>query len=222
MNIQNIKSKKRGMTLIELMVAMGIFTVITTLAVGSFVAVSRMRMYALNLKESQQKVRIITEMISRYARQADTVIVEDDSTIVPPEDGKGKIVKMYFKTDTIDTALNKSYASRFDIKSEGGVYKMKYYECKPTPTTPATRLCLDGSLVGVDLFSGSMQLDKTSKFVLNNNSNLKSTAGPTENVKAYAPSLNVILHSQLNKTTDPYYNSDAFDIETKVILENLR
>ena len=211
-----LKSRKKGMTIVELMVAMSIFTVIITLAVGSFVAVSRMRLFALNLKESQQKVRIMSEMISRYARQADTVSVSSDNTTV----------EMKFRSEEADLTLR--YAARFKI-SETAVgsnqYLMKYYECVPTLSNLD---CLNGSPApeGIDLFSGKMILAYQSNltqsyFKLNDNKSLN--ANPADPVKGYVPSLSINLVSQLNNfSIDPYYNSDYFKVNTKVILENLK
>jgi len=210
---QNIlKTNKPGMTIVELLVAMGIFTIVTTLAVGSFVAITRMRMFALNLKESQQKVRIITEMISRYAKQADAVTVSPD----------GKKVEMYFKLDTVNES-NQAYASSFKIYDSNGIYLMKYNECTPTPTELE---CLSSPTIGegVDLFTGKMKLDPGSGFDINNNVILKNnSAEPLEEMPATKPSIDIVLISKLNdQTVMPYYNSDYFEIRTKVVLENLQ
>lgn len=213
---QNIlKTNKPGMTIVELLVAMGIFTIVTTLAVGSFVAITRMRMFALNLKESQQKVRIITEMISRYAKQADAVTVSSDE----------KKVDMYFKLDTVNESNpedRQAYASSFEIYEKNGSYLMRYNECTPTPTELE---CLSSPAIGegVDLFTGKMKLDPGSGFDINNNGILKNSADPLEEMPATKPSMDIVLISQLNdKTTMPYYNSDYFEIRTKVVLENLQ
>jgi len=216
MKQNNYIKNKQGMTIIELIVAMGIFTIVTTLAVGSFVAISRMRMFALNLKESQQKVRIMTEMISRYARQADIVTVSDDN----------KKVDMYFKLDTFDATVpadRQAYASSFELYNSGGNYLMRYYECTPTTTS---KYCL-GTLTaadGVDLFSGKMKLSADSGFAINSNQILKDDKNDlTEEMPASKPSMDIVLKSNLNdKTTTPYYNSDYFAISTKVVLENLK
>jgi len=212
--LSKIKETKKGMTIIELMVAMGIFTVVTTLAVGSFVAVSRMRMFALNLKESQQKIRIVTEMVSRYAKQADTVTL----------DPTGKSIDLYFKSDTVNPpSVNQAYASRFEIYNSGANgYQIRYYECRPTSLIPQ---CLDGMVPeeGVDLFSGNMRLDESSAFGLNNNNNDKLKEDENAVPPAFMPSLDILLISKLNEREGfPYYNSDYFEIKTKIILENLR
>ncbi|MDD3481152.1 MAG: prepilin-type N-terminal cleavage/methylation domain-containing protein, partial [Patescibacteria group bacterium] len=69
---------KKGFSLVEIVVAMGIFIVVMTLAVGAFVTVSRMKGLTSTMKESQQKVRIAMEMMTRLARQAEKVSVSLD------------------------------------------------------------------------------------------------------------------------------------------------
>lgn len=100
--------KRRGMSLIELMVAMTIFIIVMTLAVGAFLAISKIKTIGINMKESQQKVRIATEMVSRLSRQAETVSIE------------GKTLKLIFTTNPTT-----KYQSKFYIEATG----LSYSEC---------------------------------------------------------------------------------------------
>lgn len=74
--------QKKGVTLIEVMVAMGIFTVIAAMAIAVFVSVLNLKTMSSNMKESQQKLRITLEMVTRLARQANKIIVSDDKKTV--------------------------------------------------------------------------------------------------------------------------------------------
>lgn len=70
--------KKKGTTLIEIIVAMTIFLVVVTIAVGAFVTVSRMKALTSTMKNTQQKTRIAIEMLSRLSRQAEKATVSPD------------------------------------------------------------------------------------------------------------------------------------------------
>jgi prepilin-type N-terminal cleavage/methylation domain-containing protein len=101
---------KKGFSLIELVVAMGIFAVISTLVVGAFVTVTRMKALTSTMNENQQKTRIVIEMITRLSRQAEKVVVSP-----APE---GKIIDLYFNTENpIETQ-----GVRFQIKDNDLLY----------------------------------------------------------------------------------------------------
>jgi prepilin-type N-terminal cleavage/methylation domain-containing protein len=95
---------KRGVTLIELVVSMAIFTVIATVAVGAFVTVTKTKSLTNNMRESQQKSRIAIETISRLSRQATTVTIPNQKTL--------------------DLTFTNNNPVRFEI-TEGG---LKYYK----------------------------------------------------------------------------------------------
>lgn len=63
------------MTVVELLVAMTIFVVVVTMAVGSFIALVRLQSQASMMKGVQQNGRIALEQISRLARSAQIVEV---------------------------------------------------------------------------------------------------------------------------------------------------
>lgn len=108
--------KKRGMTLIELMVAMTIFITVMTLAIGGFVAISRSRILIGNMKDSQQKLRVANEMIMRYAKQAEYVSI----------DPNGTWIELYFD---IDSSINYS-AKKFALSNiTSGQNDLLYSEC---------------------------------------------------------------------------------------------
>lgn len=95
---------KKGYTIVEVVVAMGIFVVILTLLVGGFAAVSRMKALSSTMKETQQKTRNALERITRLARQAEKVEIG----------GNGDTLDLYFNIST-----SNKYAYRFEIKNNG-------------------------------------------------------------------------------------------------------
>lgn len=72
MKLKKIKHQK-GMTLIELVVAMAIFMLVITIAVGSFVSVLRLQTQTQTMTDVQQNGRIVLEQITRLATQAEEV-----------------------------------------------------------------------------------------------------------------------------------------------------
>jgi len=86
--------RRRGMTLVELMVAMSIFMIVMTLGIGGFVSISRTRILVGNMKDSQQKLRVANEMVIRYAKQAEYVKLA----------AAGNSVEFYFDIATTPSA----------------------------------------------------------------------------------------------------------------------
>ena len=109
--------KTKGTTLVELVVAMGIFTILSTMAVGAFVTVSRMKTMSASMRETQQKTRVAMETISRLARQADTVLVTDDT------------IQMFFNTTTSNPSAYKYAIENRSVGQEAEQWKLYYYEC---------------------------------------------------------------------------------------------
>lgn len=150
--------KKRGYSLVELVVAMAILIIVITLAVGAFITVSRMKALTSTMKESQQKTRIAMEMITRLARQAEKVVVSAD----------GKTLDLYFN-------LKKApYGTRFAIKDTdaNGKLELIYAECSGSLT------CLDTTTGGTNLYS-KIDVQTDSKFIKN------GSIPPTLDIRIY-------------------------------------
>jgi len=103
--------RKRGLTLIELMVAMTIFIIVITLSVGGFVAISKVRAITGGMKETQQKVRVANEMITRFAKQAEYVTIPLG----------GDTLELYFD---MSSAIS---AKKFAVDAKGDLL---YSDCK--------------------------------------------------------------------------------------------
>lgn len=65
----------KGMTLIELLVAMAIFLIVTTISVGGFVSLIRLQTESRTMTDVQQNGRIALEQLTRLSRQADKVTI---------------------------------------------------------------------------------------------------------------------------------------------------
>lgn len=145
---------KKGMTLIELMVAMTIFITVMTLAIGGFIAISRSRILIGNMKDSQQKIRIANEMIVRYAKQAEYIAIPSSNEL-----------QLYFDIDTGKVHSAKKFAV---TGTAPGPYDLQYFECQDTPVGPSS--CTSWGTSGTSLLGGAtsgITLANPSVFSLN-------------------------------------------------------
>lgn len=190
--------KKKGFTLIEMVVAMGIFALLSTIIIGAYVVVLNMKALTSTMKENQQKMRTTIELISRLSRQADRVEVRDATGIV----SSSNTVVLYFYSGTPNLS-----ATRFVIGPIGG---------SSNPTTLYTQNCTSMSDQSCtswespdDLLGGTVDLETTSYFSI--------SAAQVANI----PTLSFKLNGKIKSMTDNPYYSNTFNIENSVILESL-
>lgn len=185
--------KKKGLTLIELIVAMTLFVVVATLAIGGFVSITKVKILVSSMKNSQQKIRIANEMITRYAKQAEAISL----------DPSGNWIEMYFDVgDTNDSA-------RKFVLSGSSSYDLLYYECASASLTQTT--CSNWgtgtSLLGSSVGSGgTVSIANSGIFSLNAN---------------YPSVLNVMMTVQSAMPNFSYFNN-SITIENAVIMESLK
>lgn len=67
---------KKGLTIVELLVAMTIFLVVISIAVGGFVSLIRLQTQSQVITDVQQNARISLEQVTRLSRQADKVEIK--------------------------------------------------------------------------------------------------------------------------------------------------
>lgn len=70
---------KKGFTLVELIVAVFIFSVLVTIAGGSFVSALSLQRRALNIKKVEENGRFILELMSRELRVANPINTANNS-----------------------------------------------------------------------------------------------------------------------------------------------
>lgn len=191
---------RKGMTIIEIVVAMAIFMVVVTLVIGAFVTVVRMKTLTSTMKESQQKTRIAVEMISRLSRQAERINLSGATT---PK----RILELYFN---IDDAAKRS-GIKFEIEQTGATsdYELYMTDCI-TFATDGSCASTGWNTIRTNLLGGTYTLNGASGFLLN-----PSTPIP--------PSLQIIFDGKIRglSPTNMYY-SDDFKVETEVLLEGLK
>jgi len=207
--------KRKGMTLVELIVAMAIFTVVLLVAVGAFINMNNLRAVALSSRESQQKLRLAIEMISRYSRQAEKIVLSSTPATLDSQ-GNSQTVDMYFNIDTASPQ-----GERFEIKQVGSVYKLYFYSCTPAASTDPE--CASWG-TGSDLLGGDVELawnntPFTGYSGFKKNADIALNGMPAAKVAA-PPSVSVLLAGRVNAVKDFYKNT--FNIDTKVILENIK
>ncbi|PIZ00361.1 hypothetical protein COY62_03090 [bacterium (Candidatus Howlettbacteria) CG_4_10_14_0_8_um_filter_40_9] len=76
-----ILSQSKGMTIVELLVAMTIFVIVITLAIGGFVAISRLSSQAYTMTNVQQNGRTLIEQLTRLSRSAEEIYIPDSGTL---------------------------------------------------------------------------------------------------------------------------------------------
>jgi prepilin-type N-terminal cleavage/methylation domain-containing protein len=208
--------KKKGFTLVELLVAMSIFVMVLTMAVGAFVTISRFKTMASNMKESQQKIRVAEELIARLSRQAQSVSLTDSKTLLLGFNIKGLDP---VNGNTGDPDYKPTYM-KFVLTSDGSGQLFFYPEemcqtfdvsdiknpyCAVLPSFSAANAV---SLLGGTNSGGKIKLDENiSKF----------TEDPT-----IPPVLNVVLKGNINDTILASDQSSTIKIDTKVVLENIK
>jgi len=84
--------KKRGLTLVELTVAMGIFIVVLTISLGIIVDIFKLQRKNIIIREVQQNARIGMELISKEARAADTLTISSDTMTIGYKDPASGVV----------------------------------------------------------------------------------------------------------------------------------
>jgi len=162
---------KKGATLVELVVAMGIFTVVAALAVGAYVTVSRMKSLSGAMRESQQKIRYATEYITRLSKQADRVIIEPGGTVLV----------LYFNSSDVA----RRDAAKFEISGTSLLYSD---HCSTFSGINCTEFVTGKSLLSTDtvLKSGSL----FSKIAENGKAELQVTLNGEYGVAANGPYYN--------------------------------
>lgn len=201
--------RKKGITLIEVMVSMGLFAVLATIIIGAFVMILNMKTLVNNMKESQQKTRMALEIISRLARQTNRPEISDTTGMGDPTNGIGNVVIFYFpqQPPAVPPDPPEPPATKFTIGTIVPGAKVTLYSqeciawtsgtCNPTGWTSPN-----------ELLGGLISLEQT-YFVL--------SGTPPAN----PPTLSIILNGSINGiNTNPYYSND-FKIDNKVIMENL-
>lgn len=130
---------KKGFSLIEVVLSLGLFTLSASLIIGAFVAVSRIKSTTADIREAQQKSRIAIEMITRLSRQAEKVIVTNE----------GKDLELHFNLNNENEAMR----AIFRLKDNG----IFYGDCSGGISCPIT----EGDKI--NLFEG-LTLDYESRF----------------------------------------------------------
>ena len=203
---------KKAMTLIELMVSMAIFSAVLLVAVGAFISINNLRAVALSARESQQKLRMAIEMISRYSRQADKVITGGSC-----DANKNCSEAMMFFNLADATSR---YGVKFSISPTGYPDQLHYYECIPSSPTDE---CSSSWGTGKNLLGNDVVLVTGSGFQKNADVVLRETASPlTTSQKNIAnpPTLSIKLNGSMPNGNSFYQND--FDIDTRVIMESIK
>lgn len=187
--------RRKGFTLVEVIVAMGIFLIVLTLAISAFISVSNLKALTQTMKEVQQKTRITTEMITRLSRQADKVVIDSAE--------KGKTAELYFNIHNDSPNYGYQFKIQKNSIGDGGTLVMS--ECFPTE---GSTFCDTGWKNPNNLLGDLVQL----RF---DNSYFRKTG-------TIPPTLEVKIEGIItNINNNPYY-SNELTIDTSVALEGIK
>lgn len=210
--------KKKGMTLIELMVAMAIFSIVLVIAVGAFIQMNNLRALAMNARESQQKLRMAIEVMSRYSRQADRVIIADK------QGDQYKEMRLFFNIKDPDSA--NWYAVKF--KFEGSPITLNEYQCKPVTST-AEDCTVAGWGNPQDLLGGELELlseadGGVNGFRKNEPVSFRdpTTMEITDEDIVIPTSMYLRMSGVIGQNSANLFYKNDFDIQTRIILENVK
>jgi prepilin-type N-terminal cleavage/methylation domain-containing protein len=204
--------KKRGFSLTELIVSVTIFVIVVTLAVGGIASVSRTKMLIASMKESQQKTRVITEILTRYGKEAIYVTVSDRRVD-------------YIFEDKAGGASVKSAKSYIISGTAPNYNSLKYYSCNSTAVDPITdTIILD---VSTSINNGTAATGCESEELLSSaggfNFNLQKVGGLDFFKKQNTIPASIKLNMNLfNITPTNNFYSDSMKIEKTILLENLK
>ncbi len=228
---------RKGFTLVELMVAMSIFVIVTTLAVGGFVAVNSLKAVAMTQKETQQKIRISLELLTRYAKQAEFVkLVTPAVTYYETSGVSSNAVEFYFNLSNYDntgTAIpvtTKDY--RRGVKFAIIGTELRYYECTTVSTAAAIPICTNW--IGGNNILGSEISLRSSPVVINPSNPIESrftmnkkatdlVNPPAVDQDTFAPpTLTIKLIGDIGAALSDQNYKDSFELETRVLLSRLK
>ena len=192
---------KKGFTLIELVVAMTIFITVMTLAIGGFITILRSRMIIGNMKDSQQKIRVVSESISRFAKEAEYVQIPTGAGRSIPIDGDTLV--MYFDSYTV--------AKKFKLVPLStpidGQYDLQSFDCVTFTSNVCTTWGTGTSLLGTKV---RMISDTVSP---------PTTAKPVFKLSTTRP---YVIELRLEFRSGASVASDSITINNAILLEGLK
>jgi prepilin-type N-terminal cleavage/methylation domain-containing protein len=194
-------SKNKGFTIVELLVSMSIFMILSTFAVGTFVTSIQLKQYASITTNSQQKVRTALEIVTRMAKEATGVTIKGANAALPvtldeAAPNPGRVLELRYKD-------NSGY--RVSIIQSGSVGILQLEQCSVVAGS------FTGCTSSQNLLGGGISLD------------IDVSAGSFFYLEGANPmSLEIkLVGDVLSLRPNPYF-SDSLTVDTIVLLENLK
>ncbi len=111
----NFHLNNKGMTLVELVVSMALFTVVLTLTVGFFIAIQKLQSQYRQTANMQDEGRFAAETFSRITREAKTVQLTDSSGASIDFSGG---IDLCATGDTLNLTMMDGTVVKFDCKKD--------------------------------------------------------------------------------------------------------
>jgi prepilin-type N-terminal cleavage/methylation domain-containing protein len=204
--------KKRGFTIIELMVALGLFAILSTMIIITFITMVNIQAKATAMKESQQKIRTAVDQITRQIKEADQIIIDPTFT-------------------QLTLTYNEDLYAQVRYRISGG--RLEYQNCNITsfisgsysPCNSWYNINYAGypkqdmlSSNGINSSGNSIQLQVGSQFRWNSPRNSGEIPGFVANDEHNnPPSIKVTLVGKIDYS-NAYYDDD-FTVSTNIALE---
>ncbi|GEM_PF-2082112 len=191
---------KKGITLIEILVASAVFMTLMGLVVGSFIALTNAKSLSVRMRNSQEKLRVSLDMISRLSRQA------SDVNIVVAG-GEQRLILTNNPTDGQSIETGAQFI--IEAPNSAGLSNLYYLECSGLADC-SNSFSTRSKTLGQNLLGGA---SSDVKLIVggSNGSTFKRTF--VDNI----PYLDVILNSSTGSQTKSDY-SDSLYLETGVVI----
>lgn len=185
-------SKNKGSTLLEILVAMTIFSLVMTLAVAAFLNIMRTKSFTSTMKNTQYKVRIATEIVNRLSREANRVKASRDEG--------GHFMELFYENPN----TSELSALRFEITEEGS---LMLYEC--TSAISLNECDGDNWLNPINILGED--------YVVNRDDSYFVMRGGIDSVVEFG----ISVATKDSEDISDYY-SDKISVKTSSVLENLK
>jgi prepilin-type N-terminal cleavage/methylation domain-containing protein len=210
----------QGFTLIELMVSLGLFAILSTIVISSFINFSNIQAKTSVMKDNQQKIRTALDQMIKQIKEAKTVVIDES-------DPSEKVIDLTYTEAP-------GAAARYKITSDGGLW---YSECNISAVTELYQACTsiddidpqnllaDSSAVGnmassviLDFAESSMcwNSPKNSPDACSDK-DMSGNSIPVDDRNNSLPSVKVKLSGYMKFSSNTFYQ-DEFYLETLIPL----
>ncbi|MFH1413174.1 MAG: prepilin-type N-terminal cleavage/methylation domain-containing protein [bacterium] len=184
---RKINKNQKGLTLIELVIAVSIFGIIMVIAIDSFLSVIKVNRESVNVQSTQNHARFLYEMMLKEIKMAKII---NDNTCASFDPNSSNIM---YKVKDADVNNKNSILKFKNYKDECVIYEL---DVVTDPNHHKLKISRDSGANYVDVFPN--EIDVNSLFF--NITNLESAIGAARHIP---PSVTIIMELQSNMWDKP-------------------